>query len=227
MHFLNKTVLISIKISLKFIPKGPINNIPALVQIMAWRRPGDKPLSEPMVIISLTHIWVTRPQWVNTLSCRWPNKVVVFTQGQFWPSGTVVVCVCVWVSIRPSVCQPLACPRDNWWPLQTRITKFWGFGVGWPWPSRSNWAWNQSFHFLACPRDHSTPIEVRISKFAPKVHISTVKIPLNIGLHRIWSSIQFDLSTNKQQVTDIGLLKVPWALRLYPTIDDVLHREEP
>ena len=35
------------KISMKFVPKGPINNIPALVQIMAWRRPGDKPLSEP------------------------------------------------------------------------------------------------------------------------------------------------------------------------------------
>ena len=32
---------------MKFVPKGPINNIPALVQIMAWRRPGDKPLSEP------------------------------------------------------------------------------------------------------------------------------------------------------------------------------------
>ena len=27
-----------------------INNIPALVQIMAWRRPGDKPLSEPMTV---------------------------------------------------------------------------------------------------------------------------------------------------------------------------------
>ena len=44
-----------IKISLKFVPKGPINNIPSLVQIMAWRRPGDKPLSEPMMA-SLTHI---------------------------------------------------------------------------------------------------------------------------------------------------------------------------
>ena len=36
------------KISLKFVPKGPFNKIPALVQIMSWRRPGDKPLSEPM-----------------------------------------------------------------------------------------------------------------------------------------------------------------------------------
>ena len=33
---------------------------------MAWRRPGDKPLSEPVVVNLLTHIWVTRPQWVNT-----------------------------------------------------------------------------------------------------------------------------------------------------------------
>ena len=36
------------KVSLKFVPKGPINNIQALVQVMAWRRSGDKPLSEPI-----------------------------------------------------------------------------------------------------------------------------------------------------------------------------------
>ena len=34
-------------------------------EIMARRRSGDKPLSEPMVVNSLTHICVTRPQWVN------------------------------------------------------------------------------------------------------------------------------------------------------------------
>ena len=61
---LNENVWIPIKISLKYVPKGPINNIPSLVQIMAWRRPGDKPLSEPMVVSLLTHICVTRPQWV-------------------------------------------------------------------------------------------------------------------------------------------------------------------
>ena len=38
--FLNEVVLNSIKISLKFIPNGPISNIPALFQIMAWRRPA-------------------------------------------------------------------------------------------------------------------------------------------------------------------------------------------
>ena len=60
--FFNENVLISIKISLKFVPKRQINNIPALVQIMAWRRSGDKPLSEAMMENLLTHICVTRPQ---------------------------------------------------------------------------------------------------------------------------------------------------------------------
>ena len=63
--FLNENLRISIKISLKFVPKVPINNIPALVQIMALRRPGGKPLSEPMMVCLLTHICVTQPQWVN------------------------------------------------------------------------------------------------------------------------------------------------------------------
>ena len=65
--FLNENVIISIWISLKFVPKGPINNIPALVQIMAWRRTGNKPLSEAMMASLLTHICITRSQRVN----RW------------------------------------------------------------------------------------------------------------------------------------------------------------
>ena len=65
--FLNENIRISIKISLKFVLKGLINNNPALVQIMAWRRSGDKPLSEPMMVSLLTHICVTRPQWVKLL----------------------------------------------------------------------------------------------------------------------------------------------------------------
>ena len=65
--FLNENVRISIKISLKFVPKGPINNNPALVQIMAWRWSGDKPISEPMMVWLPTHKCVTRPQWVKGL----------------------------------------------------------------------------------------------------------------------------------------------------------------
>ena len=64
--FLNENEWIWLKISLKFVPKGPMNNIPALVQIMAWRRPGDKPLSEPMMVSLPMHICITRPQWVNS-----------------------------------------------------------------------------------------------------------------------------------------------------------------
>ena len=48
--FLNENVGISLKISLKFVPKGLNNNIPSLVQVMAWRRPGYKSLSEPMMV---------------------------------------------------------------------------------------------------------------------------------------------------------------------------------
>ena len=62
--FMNDNVWISLNFSLKFVPKVSIDNTPALVQIMAWRRPGDKPLSEPMMISLLMHICVARPQWV-------------------------------------------------------------------------------------------------------------------------------------------------------------------
>ena len=48
--FLNENIWISIEISLKFVPKGAINNIPALVQIVAWCQPGHKPLSEAMMV---------------------------------------------------------------------------------------------------------------------------------------------------------------------------------
>ena len=47
--FLCENERIQIQISLKFVPKSPIDNKPALVQVMDWRRTGDKPLSEPMM----------------------------------------------------------------------------------------------------------------------------------------------------------------------------------
>ena len=47
--FVNEKLRIFIKLSLKFVHKGPIDNYAALIYIMAWRRIGDKPLSEPML----------------------------------------------------------------------------------------------------------------------------------------------------------------------------------
>ena len=44
-----KNVYISIDISIKCVTNGPINIIPALFQMMAWRHSGDKPFSEPML----------------------------------------------------------------------------------------------------------------------------------------------------------------------------------
>ena len=63
--FGNENEWISPRISRKFVPKVRINNIQALVQIMACRLDGAKPLSEPMMVRLPTHLCVARPQWVN------------------------------------------------------------------------------------------------------------------------------------------------------------------
>ena len=47
--FVNEMFHVLIKISLKFVSRNPIDNKPALVQVMAWRRLGNKPLSGPML----------------------------------------------------------------------------------------------------------------------------------------------------------------------------------
>ena len=39
---------------------------------MAWRRPGEKPLYEPLMVNFLTYLRVTRPRWVKD-KCRWPG----------------------------------------------------------------------------------------------------------------------------------------------------------
>ena len=46
--FLNENVRTSITISLKFVSKGPIDDKTALVQLLAWRRIGAKPLPGPV-----------------------------------------------------------------------------------------------------------------------------------------------------------------------------------
>ena len=69
--FLNGNAWIPIKISLKFVPKGSVINIPTLVQIMAWGLPGDKPLSEPMMVNFTMHICIPRPQWDKPKNHVW------------------------------------------------------------------------------------------------------------------------------------------------------------
>ena len=57
---------ILIQISLKFVSKSP-----ALVQVLAWRLVGAKPLSEPIMVRLPTHICITQPQWVKFLQLIW------------------------------------------------------------------------------------------------------------------------------------------------------------
>ena len=67
---LNENFWIVNEIWLKYVLSDLIVNMAALVQIMAWRRPGAKPLSESMVVSLLTHICITRPQSVNSVYVR-------------------------------------------------------------------------------------------------------------------------------------------------------------
>ena len=67
--FWNENVWISIKISPKSVPEGPNNNIPALVQIMAWCRP---------VIYWRIYAWLG----LNELMLRWNG-----TPTALWPSS--------------------------------------------------------------------------------------------------------------------------------------------
>ena len=130
----------------------------------------------------------------------------VFTRGQFWPSGIVVACVCVSVCPCVRVCQSRACPHDNSSLVQARITKFGTkvqktlvkvpivFGDDRPWPSRSNLTWKSNFtSFWACPLHNSSAVHARITKFGPKMHLSTVKIPINFGQDWFWSSLSFSI----------------------------------
>ena len=47
--FLNENGRIPIQISLKFVPRSPIDNKPALIEVMAWCGAGDKLLFEPLM----------------------------------------------------------------------------------------------------------------------------------------------------------------------------------
>ena len=49
---------------------------------------------------------------------------IIFTQGQFWPSGIVITHVCVSFSVSVCVYQSLACPHDNSSAVQLKLTKF-------------------------------------------------------------------------------------------------------
>ena len=67
--FMNEKFCILNPISLMFVHKGLINNKSALVQAMAWRRAGDKPLPE-LMLTRLTDAHMRHyGWWVNMKRC--------------------------------------------------------------------------------------------------------------------------------------------------------------
>ena len=66
---LNEKFGISIWIFLKFVPKDPTDNKSILVQVMAWRQTGDKPLPGPM-LTQFTDAYM-RHQWEMSEYSSW------------------------------------------------------------------------------------------------------------------------------------------------------------
>ena len=82
--FMNEKFCIVIKNSVKFVPKYPVDNIPELVQIIAWRRIGEKPLSDQYWPNPITHICGTRGRWVKKSNVFIEEKAFVFDQWCSW-----------------------------------------------------------------------------------------------------------------------------------------------
>ena len=117
--FLNENVWVHIGFSLKFVPNGPINNIPALVQIMAWRCPGDKPLSDPLMVSLPMHVCITWPQGVSILLMMTISVAPTFALYVLWmvtismtPTFSVSVMWLATISVAPTVV------LSDLWPFQ-------------------------------------------------------------------------------------------------------------
>ena len=87
----------------------PIKNIPSLVQIMACCRPGNKPLSEPMMVRLRTYKCVTQPQWVNKMETNVydPN----FTEMP--NSQSIIIYLCN--GLAPNK------PFSHWWQNSSKV----------------------------------------------------------------------------------------------------------
>ena len=98
LSWLSENIWMSLKISLKFVLKVRINNIPALGQIMTLHRPDEKPLSEPMMVRLPTHIHVYASLDLNELRILtwnewlWCSKITRVTREMvtLWPSWLAI-----------------------------------------------------------------------------------------------------------------------------------------
>ena len=91
--FLNENVWIALKISLKFVFKVWIDNIPALIQIMSWRRPGNKQLSETMkqdIVLTLFILTVK----IRYLTNCWTTQFIAVV---VWTSAVILAITPQWL----------------------------------------------------------------------------------------------------------------------------------
>ena len=71
---------------------------------MAWRRPGDKPLSEPRMESLPTHICVTRPQWVKSPTAMVSRRVPVLChENWIWLYVLCLIIIWFYIYIIPKI----------------------------------------------------------------------------------------------------------------------------
>ena len=108
--FLNENIWILINISLKFVNNGQINNITALVEIMAWCRQGDNPSSEPMMFSLLMHICVIWPQQVNHIRVHTHTR---HSKSPLHQQGMGIYFIENWTCYNHTICENLGTDIDT------------------------------------------------------------------------------------------------------------------
>ena len=120
----NESVWISITISLKFVPKGPIDYKSALVQVMAWHRTGEKPLPESMLTKFTDAYTALRGNKITKSgrSFHWGLVHLVQSASLCWNSPKIFHTV---FETLPVGAKPLPIlPPDYWHPPQSNFTEY-------------------------------------------------------------------------------------------------------
>ena len=118
--FLNENSWIFIKIWLKFVLGGSLDNMSALIQAVAWCRAGDKSLPEWMLPVHWS-ICITWRQWVNTPS----NKFILEKYICIFYHSTLTCCAVSW-DLPSQWCQVISrCSAGCKVTMFISVSSFW------------------------------------------------------------------------------------------------------